>query len=161
MRTIILIILIFSCNILFGQSTVFAKVHAEVIEVLTAYETSEMNFGKFSPQRVGGTMNLSPDGILTPSGTILTIGNHNSASFLLTGENDATFTVNLPNETVILKNQKQDVMKVSDWKSNIGFGKLANGEAIVKVGATLAVNNINVNSTGQYFGTYNITFSYN
>ncbi len=162
MKSIILILfLLFSCNILFGQSTLFAKIHAEVIEVLAAYEISEMNFGKFSPQRMGGVISISPDGVLTPTGTILTLGSHNSASFLITGEHDSTFAVNLPNESVMLKNRKEDVMKVSDWKSDIVLGKLTNGEAIVKVGATLAVNNINVNSTGEYYGTYDITFSYN
>ena len=45
-----------------SQASVTAQAFAEVIAALTATETSQMNFGRFSPEVNGGQIVLSPSG---------------------------------------------------------------------------------------------------
>ena len=66
-------------------------VTAEIIPVFSASETSQLNFGKFSPGPQGGKIVLSPQSTISTIGTIFKgVGSHNAASFLVTGENVLT-----------------------------------------------------------------------
>ena len=163
----ILINLISSVTELKAQATVTAQAFAEVIAALTATETAQLNFGRFSPETQGGKVVLSPDGVRTTQGSvILGGGSHTSASFYLTGEPDAAFSITLPPGPAILTNTlNARTMQVSDWQSypaaGIGAGKLTGGSVTVKVGAVLNVSDINANPVGIYADTYAITFAYN
>ena len=85
------IILLFCSIIIFLLSTVFevkaqaavtATATAEIIEALTTTETSQMNFGRFSPETQGGKVIMTPDGVRSSQGTIALVGGtHTSASF--------------------------------------------------------------------------------
>lgn len=150
-----------------AQASVTAQAFAEIIAALTATETAQLNFGRFSPETQGGKVVLTPDGARTAQGTVvLGGGGHNSASFYITGEYDATFSITLPSVPIVLTNTlNARTMKVSDWQSypapGIGVGKLNGGATTVQVGAVLNVGNMNENPVGIYSGTYAITFSYN
>ena len=150
-----------------AQSNITAQVFAEVISALTATETSQLNFGRFSPEVQGGQVIITPDGIRTASGSvILSGGMSNSGIFYLTGAPDATFSIQLPDIPAILTHQNSTkTMLVSDWTSSphsgTGTGVLANGEQFVSLGATLQVGSIVDNPVGLYSGTYNLTFAYN
>lgn len=150
-----------------GQASVTANAVAEVIQALTATETSELNFGRFSPETAGGEVRLTPMGVKSSSGTVaLSGGTHNPASFYITGQYDATVTITLPSGPAILTNSvSSKTMEVTNWESfpaaGLGVGVLVEGEMTVNVGATLKVGNINDNPVGIYSGTYAITFSYN
>jgi hypothetical protein len=170
-----IILLIFSIALLPGissqrvlaQSSVRAHASAEVIEALSATETAQLNFGRFSPETQGGKVILTPEGVRTAEGTVaLGAGAHNSASFYITGEYDATFSISLPAGPATLTNTKNaKTMFVSDWQSypapGIGAGKLPGGAVTVRVGAALNVGDMIANPVGIYVGTYAITFSYN
>ena len=164
----IIFILVFSSVIkVQAQASVTAQAFAEVIAALTATETAQLNFGRFSPETQGGKIVLTPDGARTAQGTVvLGGGTHNSASFYITGEYDATFSITLPSGPTVLTNTlNARTMQVSDWQSypapGIGVGKLNGGAMSVQVGAILNVGSMNDNPVGIYAGTYAITFSYN
>ncbi len=167
MKKLILICLgvFISYNVI--SQTITATTTAQVIAALTAMETSQLNFGKFSPETQGGLILLSPEGVLTKHGTVILVsGTHSSASFYISGEPNAAFSIILPSGPSVLKNTlNSKIMIVKEWKSipsaGVGVGKLIGGSMIIKVGATLNVGDINSNPVGIYTGLYDITFSYN
>lgn len=140
---------------------------AEIIPVFSATETSQMNFGRFSPGPQGGEIILSPQGTISVLGSIYAgTGFHNAASFYVSGDNDSAFSITLPAEPILLTNMANSkTMRVEQWVSNpsagIGTGMLKNGFQVVNVGATLKVGTLNDNPVGVYTGTYNITFDFN
>jgi len=164
----IIVILLFSNTpVANAQASVTAQAFAEIIAALSATETAQLNFGRFSPETQGGKVVLTPDGIRTAQGSVVLGGGaHNSASFYITGEYDATFSITLPSGPAVLTNTlNAKTMKVSDWQSypapGIGVGKLNGGSMTVHIGAVLNVGDMNANPVGIYAGTYSITFAYN
>ena len=120
-----------------AQANVSAHAFAEVIAALTATETAQLNFGKFSPEVHGGQVIVSPDGIRTANGSvILSGGSANSGIFYLTGAPDAAFSIQLPTDPAVLTQQNSNkTMLVSDWVSfpqaGTGTGVLADGQQFV------------------------------
>lgn len=173
MKTITLIIfntallMAVSLNNARAQASVSAHATAEVIQALTATETAELNFGRFSPETAGGEVKLTPLGVRSSSGTVaLSGGTHNAASFYITGQYDVTVSIKLPTGPAILTNSvSSKTMEVYKWESvpnaGLGVGVLNNGSLTVNVGATLKVGNMIDNPVGIYTGTYSITFAYN
>jgi hypothetical protein len=161
---------ILTATAMFGQGTpVSATGHisAEIIPVFSAGETSQMNFGKFSPGPQGGEIHLTPASTLSVVGSIYTgMGMHNAASFYISGDTDASYTITLPNIPVILMHASSaKTMIIENWMSNPGLGTgagiLQDGYQIVYVGATLKVGPLSDNPVGIYAGTYTITFDFN
>jgi hypothetical protein len=148
-------------------ATATGHVYAEVVPIFTASETSQMNFGKFSPGVQGGEIILSPESTVSILGGVYRgTGSHNAASFYVTGDVDASFTISLPSGPVVLTHvTNSKTMKIKDWVSNpspgTGSGRLSNGFQVVRVGATLIIGNLNDNPVGAYTGTYTITFDFN
>lgn len=152
-----------------GPQQVSATGHitAEVVAAFTAIETSQMNFGRFSPGSYGGKIILTPQGTLSFLGSIVKgSGMHNAASFYVTGDNNAAFSINLPESPTTLTNTANaKTMLVSNWGSvpspGLGGGTLENGVQTVYIGATLEVGTMADNPVGIYTGTYTITFDFN
>jgi hypothetical protein len=150
-----------------AQVTVTGQVFAEVVEVITATETSQLNFGRFSPGHQGGEIIITPDGNISTTGTVVMSGGvHNAATFNITGEESATFSVTLPAGPVTLNHiNDSKTMVVNTWISDPSQGmwiELSDyGSQVVKVGATLEVGIRNDNPVGLYSGSYSITFAYN
>jgi hypothetical protein len=152
-----------------SASAVSATGHivAEIIPVFSASETSQLNFGRFSPGPSGGKIILTPQNTISVQGTVFKgIGSFNAASFYLSGDVDAAFSISLPAEPVVLTNTASSkTMTVEDWNSapppGIGTGMLRDGMQTVFVGATLNVGTIHDNPVGVYTGSYTITFDFN
>jgi hypothetical protein len=164
----IVVILLFSkVPVANAQASITAQAFAEIIAALSATETAQLNFGRFSPETQGGKVVLTPDGVRTAQGSVVLGGGaHNSASFYITGEYDATFSITLPSGPAVLTNTlNAKTMQVSGWQSypapGIGVGKLNGGAMTVHIGAVLNVGDMNANPVGIYAGTYSITFAYN
>jgi hypothetical protein len=142
-------------------------VYAEIIPIYSASETAQLNFGRFSPGPQGGLLVLSPESTISVLGSVFKgTGPHNAASFYVSGDFDAAFTVSLPTTPVILKHTKDSkTMQIESWSSipspGIGAGMLQNGFQVVYVGATLKVGTLLDNPLGIYTGTYTITFDFN
>ena len=164
--TTILLLLLFSAKV-WSQASVTAQAYAEVIAALTATETSQMNFGRFSPEIEGGQIVLSPSGERNSMGSvILGGGNAQPGIFTITGEPEASFSIQLPTGPAYLTHQgSSNAMQVTDWQSDppsgTGSGTLAEGYQNVSIGATLIVGSMQENPVGMYTGTFSLTFAYN
>jgi hypothetical protein len=94
------------------------------------------------------------------------VGSHNAASFYVSGDADAAYSISLPASPVILTHTSaQKTMHIQDWVSvpeqGIGTGTLQEGFQVVFVGATLKVGTLYDNPVGIYTGTYTVTFDFN
>lgn len=149
------------------QASVTGHVFAEVINSFSAVETSQMNFGRFSPGPFGGQIILTPQGTISVMGSVVQgSGIHNAASFSVTGDSYTTFSINLPKTAAILTSTSAaKTMLVNNWSSvpsaGQGTGTLQEGFLAVYVGATLEVGTITDNPVGIYTGSYTITFDFN
>ena len=150
-----------------NQASATGQIFAEVVPVFTATEISQMNFGKFSPGPQGGEIILSPQSSISVVGSVYAEnGFHNAASFYISGDVDATYSISLPESPVMLTHTlNAKTMLIENWNSfpshGIGTGKLQNGFQVVYVGATLKVGTLYDNPVGLYTGTYTITFEFN
>ena len=137
---------------------------AEIIPVFSASETSQLNFGRFSPGPQGGMIILTPQSTISVTGSVFKgIGSHNAASFYVSGDADAAYSISLPTSPVILTHTSNaKTMLIQDWVSEpqqgIGTGMLQDGFQIVYVGATLKVGTLYDNPVGIYTGTYTDNF---
>jgi len=150
-----------------AQVRITAQISAEVIDALTATEKTQLNFGRFSPETAGGEVLVTPQGNRSSGGTVILVsGINNPASFYITGQPDATFSMSIPAGPVTITNlNNSKTMLVTDFTSEphagMGVGTLRGGSEIVNIGATLIVGNANDNPAGIYRGSYTITFDYN
>jgi len=150
-----------------SQASATGHIFAEIIPVFAASETSELNFGKFSPGAQGGEIILTPESTVSVLGSVYKgPGTHNAASFYVSGDADAAFSVSLPPGDIVLRHMgTEKTMVVRDWISipspGIGTGMLQNGFQVVYVGATLKIGPLNDNPVGIYTGSYTITFDFN
>lgn len=149
------------------QASTTGHVFAEVVAGFSAVETSQMNFGRFSPGPYGGQIIITPQGSLSVMGSVVKgSGIHNAASFYVTGDSYTSFSINLPKSPTMLTNTTNaKIMLVSDWVSvpspGPGGGTLEDGFQTVYIGATLEVGMLSNNPVGIYTGTYTITFDFN
>jgi hypothetical protein len=149
------------------QSSVTGHVTAEVITAFSAVETSQMNFGRFSPGPYGGKIIITPQGTISVIGSVVQVSSiHNPGSYYISGDDQASFSINLPLIPTILTNTvNAKTMVISGWLSSplsgTASGILHEGYATVFVGATLEVGTIEANPVGIYTGTYVITFDFN
>lgn len=166
LTTIVLILMAFTGKV-WSQESINGQAYAEVIPALSAFENSQMHFGKFSPEVEGGQIVLTPEGIRTAQGSvILSGGNSQPGRFIITGEEDATYTIQLPTIPAPLLHQGSNkTMMVTNWVSNppsgTGTGTLTGGTQTVSIGATLVIGSMEDNPVGLYTGTYSLTFAYN
>jgi hypothetical protein len=162
-----IILAIVSDNGALAQISVTGQIFAEVIDAITATETSQLNFGSFSPGILGGKIIMSPEGVALTTGTVIMgSGVPNPGSFYLTGDDAASFSISLPDGPAILTHlSSSKEMTVSDWISDPpageGTGMFQGGSQTVNIGATLNISNLMENPPGLYSGTYVITFDYN
>ena len=150
-----------------NQASTTGHVFAEVIAAFSAVETSQMNFGRFSPGPYGGQLILTPQGTVSVMGSVVEgSGIHNAASFYVSGDSYTSFSISLPKSSATLTNTSDaKTMIVSNWVSvpspGPGGGTPQDGFQTVYVGATLEVGMLSDNPVGIYTGTYTITFDFN
>jgi hypothetical protein len=142
------------------------QIIAEIVPVFSAQETSQLNFGRFSPGPQGGRIILTPQSTVSLQGSIYKgPGSHNAASFYVSGDVDAAYSISLPSGPVVLTHiSDAKTMVVEDWNSvpaaGTGTGMLQGGFQVVNVGATLKVGTLYDNPVGIYVGSYNISFDF-
>lgn len=150
-----------------AQVSATGHIVAEIIPVFTATEISQLNFGRFSPGLQGGKIILTPQGTISVLGSVFQgTGMHNAASFYVTGDQDASFSIKLPSGPVILKHTiSAKTIIVDNWVSvpttDVGAGMLQGGYQVVQIGATLNVGSLEDNPVGVYTGSYEISFDFN
>ncbi len=169
LRKIILAVIVLLLMVKTGmaQASITAQAFAEVIEVLTATETDQLNFGRFSTDVNGGDIVISPDGSRTIQGSLNGVGGpYGPGVFQVTGAPDASFTVQLPaGPAVLVHQQTNKTMLVDDWVTDPpldnGPATLINGSRVISLGATLNVGSYDDNPVGVYTGTFQMVFAYN
>ena len=150
-----------------SQASVTAQAFAEVIEALTAQESQQLNFGRFSPETSGGQVVVTPDGNRMSNGSVvLASGYYAPGLFTITGAPSANFTIQLPaGPAVLVHASTSKTMVVENWTSNppatTETSTQADGSKQISIGATLIVGNIQNNPVGVYTGTFQLTFAYN
>ena len=150
-----------------SQSSVTAQAFAEAIEALSATETDQLNFGRFSTETNGGNIIISPDGNRSSQGSVILVsGPHSPGKFQITGAPEASFVIQLPDGPSPLIHQGSNkTMFVEGWVSDPPVGEgpatLTNGTRLVSIGATLSVGSYDENPVGMYSGTFQLTFAYN
>ena len=164
---VISLLLITSSKDVLSQSNVTAQAFAEVIEALSATETDQLNFGRFSTETNGGNIIISPDGNRSSQGSVILVnGPHSPGKFQVTGAPEASFVIQLPDGPSPLIHQGSNkTMMVESWISDPPVGEgpatLTNGSQLISIGATLSVGSYDENPVGMYSGTFQLTFAYN
>lgn len=148
-----------------GSASATGHVFAEVVSAFSAIETSQLNFGRFSPGPDGGEIILTPQGTISVLGSVSRSGGiHNAASFYLSGPN-ATFSITLPGSVVLTNTADAKTMRLKNWvsvpSSGLAGGNIQDGSQTVYIGATLEVGPLAVNPVGIYTGSYSVTFDFN
>lgn len=147
-------------------ASVTGHINAQVITMISAIETSQLNFGKFAPGAQGGELIISPESSVAVLGSVWPgSGSRNAASFYVTGDPGVAYTITLPSEPVTITHMgTAKTMTVENWtsapSSDPGAGTLENGSQTVFVGATLKVGTLTDNPVGVYSGTYTVTFDF-
>jgi hypothetical protein len=150
-----------------AQTTATGHIFAEVIDAITAVESSSMSFGQFSTGDQGGSITVPCNGGAITTDAIVPTGNSiTPATFRVSGARDAAFTVSLPDgPTTLTSLTGNGTMTVSGWNATSAQGSdsyiLAGGTQMIKVGATLKVGSPDQNPKGVYTGSYKVTFDYN
>ncbi len=166
MISVVLILLAsfsFSIN---AQVSITTQVFAEIVEPVSAYALSQLSFGSFYPNNEGGEVQIVPDGNRAVNGDVsLVNSNYSAASYEVTGQKNANFSIILPKTSIVLTNpDNSGTLTVDNWESvpSTGGGKVAFTDEAqsVKVGATLNVGSIEDNPVGSYSGSFAITFAY-
>jgi len=164
---ILLIGMVFFSGKAWSQVSITSEVFAEVIEALTAVEQDQLNFGRFSPESLGGRITVTPDGLRMADGTvILALGSHSPGRFNVSGMPGANINIQLPEgPSTLVHNTSGNTLQVGDWlsqpesSSDVFFE--TDGSLAISIGATLFVGPPEENPIGLYSGTYQITFAYN
>ncbi len=161
------VLLLMATGTAWSQASVTAQAFAEVIEALTANETDQLNFGRFSPESNGGQIVITPEGMRTAAGTVvLAAGPQSPGRFMVSGASEAAFSIQLPAGPAVLTHQQSgETMLVEGWVTDPPADSeavtLPDGSRQINVGATLTVGPADQNPVGIYGGTFLLTFAYN
>lgn len=124
--------------------------------------TQQLAFGSMVAGAGGSvTVGISPLGRSASGGVfVLPSGTWTAASFRVTGDASATYSISLPANDVVMLSSGANTMAVNNFTSNPASGTLdINGSQNVMIGATL---NVGSNQpTGNYSGSYTVTVNYN
>ena len=144
-----------------STATANATASARIIKPLLFTNSQGIAFGNIAASASPGTVTISTDNVRTSTGGVTpsAVGGTTQAIYTATGENNATYTITLP-ETVEI-NSGENKMTVNGFVSNPGTtGTLSgSGTQTINVGATL---NVKANqAVGDYTGNYDVTIAYN
>ena len=146
----------------FAQSTASADASARIVSPLQITKTADLAFGNIAAGPSAGTVDMDINDVRTSTGgvTLIAAGNvSNAAAFDIIGYPDATFTISMPSSILISFGAND--MAVDNFVSSLGATSAldAQGEAALKVGATL---NVDANQpVGLYTGAFDVTVAYN
>ncbi|WP_457349824.1 DUF4402 domain-containing protein [Roseateles sp. P5_D6] len=129
----------------------------------TLVNNGALSFGAFTAGS-GGTVAVNPGGARTKTGNVILVnqaGTASAAQFTITGTPSAVFVITLPVDgTVFLTDGASGSMALNSFVSSpSGTGVLGGGGTQqINVGATLTVSNLQ--ATGSYSGSFNVTVNY-
>lgn len=144
-----------------AATTATANASADVVTAISITTAADLYFGKVVAGASLGTVVMSTGGVRSATGGVV-LGNASgaaAASFSVTGENSATYSITLPSSITVTAGANN--MTVDTFTSNpSGTGTLSGaGAQTVAVGATLRV--AANQASGSYTGTFDVTVAYN
>ena len=165
-----------ACAAALGVSTMFAGVAqaasttadatATIITPISIAKVNDLRFGTFAVGGSLGTVVIATGGGRSATGgVVLPAGSAagGAASFTVTGEADATYTVTLPAGAATITKGGGVNMTVDTWTSNpgtgVGAGTLTLGTETLLVGGTL--NAAASQASGVYTGSFSVAVEYN
>ena len=166
LTTLSIVIALFATGPAYAADSTSASASATLISAISISKTLDMNFGKVVPN-ASATKTVILATNSGRSGTA-TLGNGLgvAASFAVSGDPNATYTVTLPASAASIDTTPTSgaPMDVDTWVSNpadtAGAGLLdGSGAQTLLVGATLHVGA--AQPTGSYTGSFNVSVAYN
>ena len=131
------------------------------VEVL---EVQDMSFGSFATGDTGGTIVISPNHNRIVTGTVTGLVSSFSAAVirLRIQGNKMIVNINLPTSAQLVRSGGSETMTItnfiSDRPGNSFVTTSGNATYDVKIGATLNVQNSQINKPGNYQGNFAVTF---
>jgi hypothetical protein len=124
---------------------------------------SPLVFGSFAAGS-GGTVTVSTSGACSAGGgVIIIVPDCSSAEFMVTGDPDFTYLIELPADDFVTLTGPGNNMVISNFVSNPAEGAngllSSGGSQILSVGATLNV--ANNQAAGSYSGSFSVIVQYN
>lgn len=144
-----------------STATATANASADVVAAIAIAKVADMKFGNVVAGATAGTVVLSTAGTRSATGgtKLGNAGSAAAASFTVTGQGSATYSITLPASASLASGVNS--MTVNTFASNpSGTGTLsAGGSQTLAVGATLNVGASQ--AAGAYTGTFDVTVAYN
>lgn len=125
--------------------------------------TDHLVFGSFAAGS-GGTITVTPSGSCSAGGNVILINSNCSrAEFLVTGDSNATYLIELPGDDFVVLTGPGNDMVISSFVSNPAAGANgllnASGSQSISVGGTLNVGSNQ--AAGSYSGSFSVIVQYN
>lgn len=142
------------------KSSTTNSASATVVAPVTLVKTADLLFGSVAPSSfTSGTVTVYPTGGRISSNVVLSLTNSgNPASFYLTGNPGAGFSIDLPS-SIILTGPGNSMQLTTFTSSPSSIGSFnASGNATINVGGTLTVGANQ--AAGVYSGSFSITVDY-
>ena len=137
---------------------------AQIVVPITISNGADLNFGSIVRSSSIGTVELAPDGTVTPTGVTMFTGSAavatSAAAYTIAGEAGNTYVITLPaNNAVVLSDGAGHSMQLTAFSHN-ATGTFAASPETFQVGATL---NIGANqAAGNYVSdVFDVTVAYN
>ncbi len=164
----VLFVTIVSTQHVNAQISATAETTAKIVSGLQITKEADLNFGSmFSPTGGGGTVTVDVNNQRTATGVQLaTVSGEaiTAAQFKVTGSPNATFTITFPYTFNVVNIDNPDAkMLVDNFTSNVTSPATldANGEKIIKIGATLHVYDYQAVGTYKNTADLRLTVVYN
>jgi hypothetical protein len=142
-----------------NAASVDASAGAKIIAPLQIAKKADLYFGTIAPSLDSAdkvVVGFDGSRKCGPALTCLT-ADHTAASFAVSGEMDAVYTVSLP-DAIKIVNGNGDAMVVSDFSGSKTQGTLFGGNDRFSVGGTLEV--AAMQAAGKYTGNFTVAVEY-
>jgi hypothetical protein len=138
-----------------------ANASAAIVAAISISNTADLDFGQVVAGGSSGTVVMSTAGSRSATGgtTLGSSAGSGAASFTVSGDPNASYTITLPGSAVL--SSDGDDMIINNFTSNpSGNGTIGGGGSqVLGVGATLQVGASQ--PAGSYSGSFNVTIAYN
>lgn len=136
------------------------------VTIIALSEIAQVSFVNSAIQIIPTDNVISGTSIVvhTDKGKQVSSAIQNLASFSVNPENNNSFSISLPTDSIILKNSKsKNTIQVSGWQSSTQPGKDKSQKDIwvLNMGASLKVLSAGDKQEGFYAGTFPVSFDYN
>lgn len=141
-----------------NSDTATADANATIIAAIAVSNTASLEFGDIVQDATGGTVTVSPTGVLASSGPH-SLGGEQAAAYTVTGDASKTFGITFGAPSITITGPAAATMTVDTFAASCSSGcALTGGSASLTTGARLTVG---ANQTpGAYNGTFDLTVSY-